>query len=84
MMHSQAALVVGRLEYVYRAMRPIQRIVHILHHFYGFTARECVATLASNVELLTESNLEALTESNVETLIYRATQELKQAMEMKS
>jgi RNA polymerase sigma factor (sigma-70 family) len=67
---SQAALDVDRLERAYRAMRPIQRIVHVLHHFYEFTARDCAKTLH-------------LTESNVETLIYRATKMLKYAMETK-
>jgi RNA polymerase sigma factor (sigma-70 family) len=69
MQRSQAALDVERLERVYRAMRPVQRIVHVLHHFYGFTARDCAKGLS-------------LTESNVETLICRATEMLKRAMEM--
>jgi RNA polymerase sigma factor (sigma-70 family) len=71
MQRSQAALDVTRLERVYSAMRPIQRVVHVLHHFYGFTARDCATTLN-------------LTESNVETLICRATEMLKHAMEVKS
>jgi len=71
MQRSQAALDVDRLERVYREMRPIQRIVHVLHHFYGFTARDCAKALS-------------LKESNVDTLIGRATEMLMQAMEMKS
>jgi RNA polymerase sigma factor (sigma-70 family) len=69
MRRSEAALDVDRLQHCYTIMPPIQRIVHVLHHYHEFTARECATMLG-------------LTVSNVETLISRATEMLKNATEI--
>ena len=82
-LRSQAQIDVARLEQVYSAMDPIQRFAHILHHFYGYKARECAAMLSAALKELRVDTRD-LTEAGIETKISRATKALKRAMEMKS
>lgn len=69
----EAALDVARVEAAYCAMPIDHRIAHILHYWYGFTAKECAAVLDSQDGV-----------DKVEKWISRATAVLKRAMEKKS
>ena len=60
---------VDALERAYKDLPPMQRIVHVLHHYYGFTDTELAATLN-------------ISQTNSRSLICRATRALKSAMEM--
>jgi len=59
-----------RLEQAYATLPAAQRIVHVLHHYYGFTDTDFLETLG-------------LEKSNSRTLVHRASVALKVAMEMK-
>lgn len=61
------AVEIARLERAYAALPPAQRVVHVLHHFYGFTDSDFEETLG-------------LSKANSRTLAHRARMQLKAAM----
>jgi RNA polymerase sigma factor (sigma-70 family) len=61
------AVDIARLERAYAALPPAQRIVHVLHHYYGFTDSDFEETLG-------------LSKANSRTLAHRARMALKAAM----
>jgi RNA polymerase sigma factor (sigma-70 family) len=65
------AMDVERVARAYATLTPAQRIVHVLHHYYGFTDADFQVTLG-------------LSKSNSRTLVSRANRALKRALERKS
>jgi RNA polymerase sigma factor (sigma-70 family) len=65
---SELKLDVERLERAYQNLSPMQRIVHVLHHYYGFTDADVAATLG-------------ISKTNSRSMVCRATRALKSAME---
>lgn len=61
------AVEIARLEHAYAALPPAQRVVHVLHHYYGFTDADFEQTLG-------------LSKANSRTLAHRARMALKVAM----
>lgn len=61
------AVDIARLERAYAALPPAQRVVHVLHHYYGFTDSDFEETLG-------------LSKANSRTLAHRARTALKAAM----
>lgn len=61
------AVEIARLERAYVALPPAQRVVHVLHHYYGFTDADFEETLG-------------LSKANSRTLAHRARTALKAAM----
>jgi RNA polymerase sigma factor (sigma-70 family) len=76
MQRVEAALDVAHVQAAYPALPPNQRIVHILHFWYGLTAAECAAALCLGADTRVVKK--------VEKWISRATESLKCAMEEKS
>lgn len=60
---------VDAVERAYRALPPMQRLAHVLHHYYGLTDGELAAALETSP-------------SNSRSLVCRATRALRRAMEM--
>jgi RNA polymerase sigma factor (sigma-70 family) len=60
---------VDAVERAYRALPPMQRLAHVLHHYYGLTDSELAAALETSP-------------SNSRSLVCRATRALRRAMEM--
>jgi len=62
-------LSVDAIEQAYRTLPPMQRLAHVLHHYYGLTDSELAAVLETSP-------------SNCRSLVFRATRALRRAMEM--
>jgi RNA polymerase sigma factor (sigma-70 family) len=60
---------VDAVEQAYRTLPPMQRLAHVLHHYYGLTDSELAAVLQTSP-------------SNCRSLVWRATRALRAAMEM--
>jgi RNA polymerase sigma-70 factor, ECF subfamily len=60
---------VDAMEQAYRTLPPMQRLAHVLHHYYGLTDSELAAVLQTSP-------------SNCRSLVFRATRALRRAMEM--
>jgi RNA polymerase sigma factor (sigma-70 family) len=60
---------VDAVERAYRKLPPMQRLAHVLHHYYGLTDSELAAALNTSP-------------SNSRSLVCRATRALRRAMEM--
>jgi len=58
---------IKRVEQAYAALTPVQRIAHVLHHYYGFTDADFETTLGWN-------------RASSRSLVHRANQALKRAM----
>ena len=66
----QTAIAIARLERAYASLPAMQRIAHVLHHYYEFTDADIEDTLG-------------VKKTNSRTLVHRANLALKRAMEMK-
>jgi RNA polymerase sigma factor (sigma-70 family) len=60
---------VDAMEQAYRTLPPMQRLAHVLHHYYGLTDSELASALNTSP-------------SNSRSLVCRATRALRRAMEM--